>query len=111
MSKPSKRRKPHQHAKPRGAIDFSESPALTAEFWQRARVFYPPRKAAVWRRIDRDVLGWFRQRGGRYQSLMNAVLRSYMETARTVKGSGYTPRRSPAHQVPRRTPLRSTSRA
>jgi uncharacterized protein (DUF4415 family) len=38
----------------------------------------PVRKQAVSLRIDEDVLDWFRQSGPRYQSRMNAVLRSYM---------------------------------
>jgi len=30
--------------------------------------------------VDEDVLDWFRQHGPRYQSRMNAVLRSYMKS-------------------------------
>jgi uncharacterized protein (DUF4415 family) len=29
-------------------------------------------------RLDRDVLDWFRARGPRYQSRINAVLRAYV---------------------------------
>jgi len=37
-------------------------------------------------RIDRDVLEWFRKEGPRYQSRMNAVLRSYMDQSRRTGG-------------------------
>jgi uncharacterized protein (DUF4415 family) len=35
-------------------------------------------KQAISIRIDQDVLEWFRRSGFRYQSRINAVLRSYM---------------------------------
>jgi len=35
-------------------------------------------KQAISLRVDADVLEWFRAQGPRYQSRMNAVLRSYM---------------------------------
>ena len=38
----------------------------------------PAPKQAISLRIDRDVLDWFRAAGPRYQTRMNAVLRSYM---------------------------------
>jgi uncharacterized protein (DUF4415 family) len=49
-------------------------------FWEEARVVTPPPKEAISIRIDRDVLEWFRSQGARYQTRMNAVLRSYMTT-------------------------------
>ena len=47
------------------------------EFWNDA-VVVPPPKRAISLRVDQDVLDWFRARGPRYQSRMNAVLRAYM---------------------------------
>ena len=38
----------------------------------------PAPKRAISLRIDQDVLDWFRAGGPRYQTRMNAVLRSYM---------------------------------
>jgi uncharacterized protein (DUF4415 family) len=49
-------------------------------FWEKAVVVTPPPKEAISIRIDRDVLEWFRNQGPRYQTRMNAVLRSYMTT-------------------------------
>lgn len=56
---------------------------LPAEFWKDARLVVPVPKDAISLRVDRDVLGWFRQQGPRYQSRMNAVMRAYMEYARS----------------------------
>jgi len=43
----------------------------------------PVPKRAISLRVDADVLGWFRAGGPRYQTRMNAVLRSYMERMRS----------------------------
>ena len=51
---------------------------LPDDFWDDAEVVTPPGKEAISVRIDRDVLEWFRSQGPRYQTRMNAVLRSYM---------------------------------
>lgn len=50
---------------------------LPPDFWDDATVVPPP-KAAISLRVDQDVLDWFRSRGPRYQTRMNAVLRAYM---------------------------------
>ncbi len=50
---------------------------LPADFWDDA-VVTPAPKRAISLRVDQDVLDWFRARGPRYQTRMNAVLRSYM---------------------------------
>lgn len=63
---------------------------LPDDFWDGARVvFYPILKRAISLRVDSDVLDWFKANGPRYQSRMNAVLRSYMERA-----TAYPPRRN-----------------
>ena len=49
--------------------------------WSQARVVMPPGKQAISVRIDRDVLDFFKSRGRRYQTRINAVLRSYMEAS------------------------------
>ena len=50
---------------------------LPADFWKEA-VVAPPPKRAISLRVDHDVLEWFRARGPRYQTHMNAVLRAYV---------------------------------
>jgi uncharacterized protein (DUF4415 family) len=39
----------------------------------------PMTKQAISLRVDSDVLDWFKNRGKGYQSLMNSVLKSYVE--------------------------------
>lgn len=52
---------------------------LPDDFWQDARVVTPVAKQAISIRLDSDIVAWFRATGARYQTRMNAVLRSYVE--------------------------------
>lgn len=83
---------------PRGRADLSRlrrvsdreiretSPAelanLPADFWDQATVVEPTAKQPISLRVDEDVLEWFKAQGPRYQSRMNAVLRSFMAQRR-----------------------------
>lgn len=60
-------------------IDTSDIPEITD--WSGAVVgrFYRPVKQPVTLRLDADVLDWFRMQPGKYQTMMNRVLRAYME--------------------------------
>src|SRR3989337_198228 len=60
---------------------------LPADFWEAAEVVWPVAKEAISLRVDRDVLEWFRAQGPRYQSRMNAVLRTYMTQAASRRRS------------------------
>jgi uncharacterized protein (DUF4415 family) len=60
---------------------------LPADFWTEAEVVWPAPKEAISLRVDRDVLEWFRSQGPRYQSRMNAVLRTYMAQAKRRRSS------------------------
>ena len=51
---------------------------LPDDFWSEATVIVPVAKRAISLRVDEDILSWFKSAGPRYQSRMNAVLRSYM---------------------------------
>jgi len=51
---------------------------LPPEFWADASVVEPVPKQPISLRVDVDVLDWFKAQGPRYQSRINAVLRSYM---------------------------------
>ncbi len=55
---------------------------LPADFWDSAKLVIPIRKEAISLRVDEDVLAWFRKAGPRYQSRINAVLRSYVSAMR-----------------------------
>jgi uncharacterized protein (DUF4415 family) len=56
----------------------AELTGLSTDFWHDADVVMPIPKEAISLRVDEDVLEWFRSLGPRYQTRMNAVLRSYM---------------------------------
>jgi uncharacterized protein (DUF4415 family) len=58
-----------------------ELAGLAADFWDTADLVLPVPKQAISLRVDQDVLDWFRKLGPRYQTRMNAVLRSYMTQA------------------------------
>ena len=60
-------------------IDFSDIPRIDPAMFKKMVVRMPKPKELVSIRIDPDVLSWFRQQGRRYQTRMNAVLRSYVE--------------------------------
>jgi uncharacterized protein (DUF4415 family) len=59
-----------------------EYAGLPPGFWADAKLVVPPLKQAVSLRVDQDVLEWFKHQGPRYQTRINAVLRSYMTQAR-----------------------------
>ena len=67
-------------------IDFSDTPEMTPEMFARAvvrRGLKPlARKKQLTLRIDSDVLDWYRRQGKGYQSLMNRLLRAYMQERR-----------------------------
>jgi uncharacterized protein (DUF4415 family) len=50
--------------------------------WDSVTVELPKPKADLHMRIDRDVLDFFRKTGKGYQTLINAVLRSYVSRMR-----------------------------
>lgn len=54
---------------------------LPEDFWDAAVPTLPAAKMPISLRLDVDVVEFFREGGPRYQSRMNAVLRSYMERA------------------------------
>ncbi len=60
-------------------IDYSDVPELGADFWKKAKVLDHGAKKPITIRVDQDVITWFKSRGGRYQVLINQVLRQYME--------------------------------
>jgi uncharacterized protein (DUF4415 family) len=61
-------------------INFSDIPRIDPAIFKKMVVRMPKPKELVSIRIDPDVLSWFRQQGRRYQTRINAVLRSYVES-------------------------------
>lgn len=66
-------------------IDFSEIPELDDDWFRGAQIVTPESLKPVSLRIDREVLTWFKGRGRGYQSLMNAVLKAYMNAQKAKK--------------------------
>jgi len=60
-------------------IDTSDIPELDEDFFKHA-VFRVPAKQPVTLRLDSDVLAWFKSQGQGYQTRINKLLRSYMES-------------------------------
>ena len=60
-------------------IDYSDIPPLRDDFFKEAHVRWPGNKKQVTLRIDPDVIEFFKKQGKGYQSMINAVLRKYVE--------------------------------
>jgi uncharacterized protein (DUF4415 family) len=70
-------------AMPDSAIDYSDIPPLTQEFWKSAvpNPFYKPIKTHASVRIDSDVMAWLKSQGKGYQTRINTILREAMMRA------------------------------
>jgi uncharacterized protein (DUF4415 family) len=66
---------------------------LPEDFWDGGELVTPASKRAISLRVDEDVLDWFKETGPRYQTRMNAVLRSYMARTRKREAPLETKRR------------------
>ncbi|HEV3109946.1 MAG TPA: BrnA antitoxin family protein [Candidatus Binataceae bacterium] len=73
------------------ASDPDTAPILDEEWFKTARLVTPQPKVPVSIRVDRDVLEWFKARGPRYQSRMNAVLKAYVAAHGTTGNAGKGP--------------------
>ncbi|SDG21177.1 BrnA antitoxin family protein [Pelagibacterium luteolum] len=62
-----------------------EGDTLDGDFWKTAVLKEPLAKKSISLRVDRDVLDWYKAQGEGYQTRMNAVLRSYMESLSTSR--------------------------
>ncbi len=58
-------------------IDTSDAPFRADAVWVKA-VDFPHTKKQISLRIDEDIIEFFKNTGERYQTRMNAVLRSYV---------------------------------
>jgi uncharacterized protein (DUF4415 family) len=60
-------------------IDYTDSPELDDAFFKRAVVPMPVLKKSITIRVEPEVLEWFRSKGPRYQTRINAVLKAYVQ--------------------------------
>lgn len=61
-------------------IDYSDIPPLDESFFKKAIVVLPEKKDSITLRIDHDVLEFYKHQGRGYQTLINAVLKTYAYT-------------------------------
>lgn len=60
-------------------IDYSDIPPLGEKFFEQASIYVPASKRGTAVQLDQDVYTWFKNQSEEYQSLINLVLRKYME--------------------------------
>lgn len=60
-------------------IDYSDIPPLTEEFFENATLRVPATHAHNLIQLDSDVMAWFQSQGAEYKTLINSVLRCYIE--------------------------------
>jgi len=63
----------------RNALNDPDAQLTDEAFWADAEVVVPPKKVLISIRLDADVLAWFKEKNIPYQTLINGVLRNYME--------------------------------
>ncbi|MFZ4677406.1 MAG: BrnA antitoxin family protein [Nodosilinea sp.] len=61
-------------------IDYSDIPPLTEEFFQKATLRIPASQAQQLVPIEPEVLQWFQAQGDEYKTLINSILRHYIES-------------------------------
>ena len=62
------------------SIDADVDDVQSEPDWTQSIVGIPARKDHINIRVDHDVLQWFRSNGKGYQTLMNNVLRAFVQT-------------------------------
>jgi len=71
-------------------IDYTDIPPLEKDFFKKA-VLWPGTKKQITLRLDPDVVDFFKKKGRGYQSMINAVLRKYVEA------HGFEPEKKTMH--------------
>jgi len=61
-------------------IDYSDIPPLDRSFFTKATEPWPPAKQQLTIRLDADVLAWLKAHGRGYQTRINRILRTAMES-------------------------------
>ena len=61
-------------------IDYSDTPPLTEAFFENATLRIPAAQAGNLVRLEPEIVNWFRSQDSEYESLINQVLRRYIET-------------------------------
>jgi uncharacterized protein (DUF4415 family) len=75
-------------------IDYSDIPPLDKSFFTKPTVEWPPAKQQVTVRLDTDVLDWLKAYGKGYQTRINRILRTVMESQPPRRSKKNSPTRS-----------------
>jgi uncharacterized protein (DUF4415 family) len=77
-------------------IDYSDIPPLDKSFFTKATEAWPPAKQQLTIRLDADVLAWLKANGRGYQTRINRILRSAMESqpARRARSRAAAPKKT-----------------
>ena len=67
-------------------INYSDIPELDDSFFTKKTVQLPQKKDLITLRLDHEVLEFFKHTGKGYQTLINAVLKSYVNAKLFDKG-------------------------
>ncbi|MEH2058288.1 MAG: BrnA antitoxin family protein [Nostoc sp.] len=62
-------------------IDYSDIPPLSDEFFENATLRIPATRASDLIELDSEVITWFRKQGAEYKTLINSVLRRYIQNS------------------------------
>lgn len=62
-------------------IDYSDIPPLTEKLFEKAILQIPANQAQNWIQLDPDIVAWFQSQSPNYKSLINSILRRYIELA------------------------------
>jgi len=57
-------------------IDYSDSPEVTAEMFEKMELWHPE-KRGIFIRLDSDIIEFFKKTSKHYQSTINSVLKAY----------------------------------
>jgi len=69
--------------RPDKTIDYSDIPELDGSFWKNVTIELPKRKKAVSIRLDEEIVHWYKTHYREYQTAINAVLKSYMNSRKS----------------------------
>ncbi|MFB2838312.1 BrnA antitoxin family protein [Floridanema evergladense] len=61
-------------------IDYSDIPPLTEEFFAKATLQLPADQARDLVKLDPDIMAWFESQDVDYKTLINSILRRYIES-------------------------------
>lgn len=61
-------------------IDYSDIPETDEDFWAQADIRIPPKKSMITLRLDPSIVEYFKKTGRGYQTKINAILRSYVDS-------------------------------